>query len=218
MPVAAASNAIVTLAEVRVFGASAVSDDKLQTVINAVSQAVENELNRVLKSVTYGEENRDIYQGSGSRTLMVRSRPVTSLDKVLIGGVEVDLAEVKIINANEGRLWRKSGWPRVCPGWGALVADPDTDEADYNIELEYVGGFTTIPDDLKMVVIDEILAALSPGSGIGGTGGRLKSETTPGGRSVTYEGNSGNTATFDRSWFSSRTLAVLSDYANKDIP
>ena len=170
------------------FGGGA-SEDSLTLAINAVSAMVEDQCDRVFREIVYtesptaGQSPPELVQGSGRRLLLLSTYPVLEVTQVKIDGVEIEDWQLLPREAAWGALYRRLGWPRREGRWGSLVCDPDG-QADYNVSVSYRGGFSAVPADLELAVMQEV-DLVAGGSG-GQASRRVRSERTPGGWSISY--------------------------------
>lgn len=206
------ANALITVLEATGFGATQ-STGNLELLINGVSQAFEDYCGRVfrsLQSVT-GTPSRsqlplEYYQGTGTQELRLRRYPITAISRIRVGGTEISAEELADCNKlthllEDGYLYRRVGWPISCQTYGDLTGDANPSSADYSIDVAYTGGYTTIPPNLKLACLSEVLAGERAGA-LARSG--ITSEKYPGGYAVTYASDS-------RNW-SASTISLLSNF------
>ena len=135
--------ALFTLAEVKTYlNISDTSEDYyLQTLVDMVDAYVKKYTMRNLEETTYTKE---LYDGPGTNSLVLRNYPIISVTEVLEMTDEVEVATVSerfndaddgyfVLNDREGILYRDIPWTR----------------RRGSIEVTYSAGYSTIPDDLK---------------------------------------------------------------------
>jgi hypothetical protein len=147
MPVAAAANALTTVANVKyVWGrdqADLTHDDRIQTLINLLSGRIESWCGRSFKSQTYTAE---LYDGNCDEYLALKQYPITAVTTVKEDDVTVDLTDTDDIKIHyaEGLIYRASGWP------GGVL----------NIEVTYTAGYATIPSGLEAALVEWVILLL----------------------------------------------------------
>jgi len=135
--------ALISLSEAKSYlGISDTSEDHyLQLIVNMVDKYVKKYTMRDLEATDYSKE---LYDGPGTNSLVLRNYPIISVTEVLERTEEVESATVServnegddgyyILNAEEGVLYRDVPWTR---GRGS-------------IEVTYQAGYEDLPDDLK---------------------------------------------------------------------
>ncbi len=135
--------ALFTLTELKTFlGISGTTEDaQLTPMVAAVNAWVLKYLDRGIEKTTYTGE---LYDGTGTASLILRNYPVSAVTKVLIENEELKAVDYDdrvesgtdgywIKDADTGILFRSSCWPR---GRGL-------------IKVSYTAGYDEIPDDLK---------------------------------------------------------------------
>lgn len=206
------ANALISVADATGFGATQTTAN-LELLINGVSQAFEDFCGRVFRSLVTvtgtpsgSQLPLEYYQGTGTQELRLRRYPITAISRVRIDGLELNADELADCNKlthllEEGYLYRRAGWPLACQTYGDLTGDPNVSAADYNIDVAYTGGYTTIPANLKLACLSEVLAGERAGA-MSRSG--VTSEKYPGGYAVTYASDS-------RNW-SASTISLLSNF------
>jgi uncharacterized phiE125 gp8 family phage protein len=108
------------------------SEDALfESLINAVSDQIENYCRRKLRERTYTDEE---YDGTDNCNLLLSQFPVSSVSDVKIDDVSIDPSEYKI-RKDTGILVRtNSRWP----------------EGVMNIKVTHVSGYNPVPSDLEL--------------------------------------------------------------------
>ena len=140
-----ASNALITKIELINYleqaGHSEVEDENLETVINGVSTFFESYCDRTFHSTTYTE----YLDGSGVKYLIPNHYPITSVTSIYDdsswgwgGDYLVDSDDYRIMN-DQNTILKDGTWAT----------------GDENIKLEYVAGYSTIPDDLKLACLQQ---------------------------------------------------------------
>ena len=211
MPIAAAENALTTVARLRAagFGGNA-TDDQLQLAVNAVSAAVERACQRSFKEAVFveepanGEFHPELVQGTDLPEILLSTYPILEVTQVTVDGVEIHDWRLLPGQAPWGALHRKRGWPSRQGHWGGLVCDPDG-EAEFNIEVSYRGGYSEIPADLEFAVMQEADTVVNGVS----SERNIKSERTPGGWSVTYQDQTHEFSLSSRSVFQAYKRELL---------
>jgi len=166
---AIADNALMTLADLKSLSGIApedVSNDgKLQFLINAASQEIENILGRKLKKSQYTEK----VKGNNRLTLRVKNYPLLEVESIKIDGSTVNVSDYFFVESGiiEGsRPWMGSG---LTTGISNI-----TIQRSNNIEIAYTAGYVlpkdattleprTLPYDLELAVFRMVngLAALT---------------------------------------------------------
>jgi uncharacterized phiE125 gp8 family phage protein len=142
MAVSPSANALTLLPDVKAFLKIAITtdDDLLQGLINACSTAIERYCRRKFKSQTYTNE---FYDGTGYKTLNLKNYPVSNVSSVSIDGVVLSSSNY-VCKTDTGVLARKG------PSLPGLRVNSNWPEGDWNIQVTYTAGYTTIPDDLEL--------------------------------------------------------------------
>jgi hypothetical protein len=132
MSVAAADNALVTLAEIKDWlGLSASTDDDfLQRAINDWSDTVETRLGRHIKSQEHEDERHD----GGRLSALLRNTPITSISEITVDDGALGTSDYTF-DGNTGIIRLVSGRP-FGGGPGSIL-------------VTYTGGYDTTPGDLK---------------------------------------------------------------------
>lgn len=156
----AASVSLVTRAEAKewlnIASATTTYDDFIDKCILRASEAAERYCNRSFNTGTYTEK----HNGDDSQFLIVKNPPITSITSI---AVVVDSTSTTInstsytFDAQSGIISFVNGADiRVPPYWTGDRSDcrrfaeyPNWPKAFQNITIVYVGGYATIPDDLK---------------------------------------------------------------------
>lgn len=187
---ALAPNALTTVARLQAAGAAGDSA-RLEQLINAVSNRVEEHLGRALG---YQVRTLEPYQGSGVQRLYLQHWPILEVTEVRLNEVEVTDWRLLINGARHGWLYRSRGWPIAAPrDW---TGDPDLDAELYPFEVSYRAGYVlpqfatsededlnppdgiALPRDIEEAVIQACLVQESRPAAVGAG---LMSERTPGG-------------------------------------
>lgn len=166
---AIADNALMTLADLKslsgIDSADTSNDGKLQFLINAASQEIENVLGRKLKKAQYTERMK----GNNRMTIQVKNYPLLEIESIKINGSAVNESDYSF-NASgiiEGfRPWWSTG---LTTGISNLTV-----QRSNNIEIAYTAGYVlpkdattleprTLPYDLELAAFRMIngLAALT---------------------------------------------------------
>lgn len=207
------STCLVTVSDVQAYGATQ-STALIQTSLDAVWQSMEGYCDRQFTLAKHvdtpanpDEIALELIPGSGDLYLRVKRPPIVSIQRIRINGETVAASEYSIADADEGKIYRRNGWPREILCANDLTADPLPDQVLPTIDLAYHGGWTaqTLPADLKRAVIQEVLGDLARPKD-----GTLVEERTPGGYSYKRAGAQG-TAPIRR--FLVGTYPVLMRYA-----
>lgn len=205
-------NALTSVAQVRAVapGLGGTTDAVLELLINAASQAFEDLCDRVFRDVIVkdtpsgnDEAALEYYQGHNRHKLRLCRWPIISVQRVRIDGAEFTDYKLYPGLKEEGYLWRDQLWPARVARYPDLTGDPDPEAGQWNIDVAYTAGYATIPADLELACIQEVVSAVTrPSAG-------LESERTPGGWSQKWSVNSAQ--------FSSQTLDVLSRYSRSAL-
>lgn len=146
MPVAAADNALTTVADVKfVLGIAqtdTTKDDRLQSLINLISGRIEAWCGRQFTEQTYSEE---AYDGDPECELILKQYPITEVAAVTVDGVSLaseisDETRFQVYE-EEGYLWRAAGWYARRKG----------------IKVTYTAGYATIPAALASACIEWVI-------------------------------------------------------------
>lgn len=144
MTVAAAANALTTVADVKyVLGtpqADTTKDDRIQTLINLLSGRIEDWCGRKFVSQAYTDQ---AYDGCGEEDLFLKQYPITAVAAVSLDGVALSAAELAdslnfLSYGEEGYIWRSGGFPARRQG----------------VKVTYTAGYTTIPSGLAMACVE----------------------------------------------------------------
>lgn len=164
--------ALTTVAAVKTYlKISDSSEDTFLTAVLAYADAlIKRYLNQNIESATYTE----YYSGNGTRHIRLRQRPVTSITSVYLDsggyfGTGTDaFASTTLLTAGtdytivkdqsdgsskSGLLERLNGmWPQVAVRTVGMLT-PAYENNRGNIKVTYVGGYSSIPDDLVFAEI-----------------------------------------------------------------
>jgi len=134
---ALATYALTTLARVKTLLniSGSTYDTLLEDIINAVTDAIENQCSRRFAETTHTEEQID---GTGKPSLFVKFYPITIFTKLEVRTGKTTWVEVD------------SDDYRINSDTGELQLTGDTREGFRNYRATYDAGFTTIPYDLDM--------------------------------------------------------------------
>lgn len=181
---------LLTVERARAYGLQG-GDLDLAADIDMVSAAVIGHCGRrfgVLQAVAAPEGPDQVptewHKGNGRQELLTRHWPIVSVQSVKINDQAV--TDYRLISqmTEEGRLFRKDGWPPAGSSISAISSQIDWSSLDYNIEIAYTAGYFELPADLVGVVVDELrLAEARRESGVSFG---VRSERTPGGYSANY--------------------------------
>jgi hypothetical protein len=221
MSVAAASNAIISLAEVKDFlaipTATTTDDDFLQTWVNYQSSAIEE--TGIFNKVKVQDISGEILNGNGRTKIRTNYFPITAIGVAASTTDALKLASVQ-------------DWDDATDAWTNIETDIDNilihtpvlayasaqnphclelletifPEGTQNIKLSYQAGWSTIPTNLVIVCL-ELVAGLYRDSGHMG-GGRFGLQST----SINEGGGSKNVQYKD---FSARHLKLMEPYKRK---
>lgn len=137
MPVTAAANALVTIAEMKrwllLSTEDATRDDFLQEAINEWSDTVEKRLGRSIKL----QEHENERHHGGKITVILRNIPVTAIASISVDGAA--------LGPSDYTFDRSSGIVRMVSG-KLFGGGPGS------VLVTYTGGFETVPGDLKRAV------------------------------------------------------------------
>lgn len=190
---------LCTVSELTQWASGACPDGRADLAIEDVSSRVERYCGRKFAQATQTEK----LQGKGSLYLLPSRWPVTAITSATIDGDAVALADLSIVGyeGDDARaIYYANGWPRPMLVANDLTSDLIASE-ERNITLAYTGGYTTIPAEVKLVVIHEALLRLSDAGAAG-----LLRERMPGGWDQTYDRS--DTA----GGLSARSRAILDNY------
>lgn len=144
------ANALITLADLKTWlgitSVDAARDSRLEMYINTISTAIETYCNRKFKSATYTSEK---YQATDEQELILKNYPVTSITSLTYNDDTLTEADEDFeLDEDTGILFREEGWAKT--GYGNYLSGK-IDFPERNITVTYVAGYSTIPEDLKMV-------------------------------------------------------------------
>lgn len=152
------SDALVSVADIEARDASH-SLPVIEDAISAISADLAAECRRTGWMVA---EVQDLLAGSGTRVLQLRRGPIATVSRVVVNGS--DVTDYSVLSAAGGTLYRRSGWPRVIGRHPDLTGDPDPSDVLLTVSVEYTAGYPdweSVPPDLRLVCIQEILSTLS---------------------------------------------------------
>lgn len=159
------ANAIVTLAEakeqMKVENSDTALDDTLETYINDASSAVESYTQRkiVVQSIT-----NELHDGDGGNILYPKYFPIQQLS------TESSPTDAQKLSALQYRFTPSDSWTNVSDDIDEVFIETGDnswkpyielwDDTFYagrrNIKISYKAGYTTVPSDIKMVVLEMI--------------------------------------------------------------
>lgn len=178
----------VTLNEVKLWlsidSANTNNDTLLTSLISSASSWVENWVNRTLSSATYSER----YNGTGNYSMMVKNYPITAISSMTVNGVAVSASD----GISVGYLFDNNT---------IIMIGNKISKGIQNVTVSYTAGYTTIPQDIKQVVIELV-------------GYKFKEMTRIGLESKTI---SGEVTTFSLKDLKEHNKNLLNNY-NKVIP
>jgi len=141
-----AASLLTTLADVKTFeGITGAGDDALLTTLVAgVSDRMGDWMRREILSTAYTVE---VHDARGFPALVLRHRPIVSVEEVRIEGVAIAAATYQA-DAASGILYRRAAsdpysedvWP-----WGSRT-----------IEVDYTAGFATVPASLGLAATKQV--------------------------------------------------------------
>lgn len=144
MPIAAASNALTTVANVKyVWGrpqADTGDDDRIQTLINLISDRIEYWCGRKFTKQTYTDE---LHDGNGDNYLFLKQYPIVSVTEIKRDDIAVDSDYYKVYE-DEGFVLKETYWTK---GY-------------QNLKVTYEAGFETIPPAIAEIAIEWIIMLL----------------------------------------------------------
>ncbi|SHJ29218.1 phage gp6-like head-tail connector protein [Clostridium magnum] len=167
------TNALCTLEELKSFiGVDTIDASKdiiYSMYINAVSNQIEKLIGRKILAKDYTEK----YKGTDSTELLLKNYPVNSITSVkyICDGQEyMDLDSYDYdLDEESGILYKDDGW--LLQGYSSYMSN----KIDYprrHIKVEYNGGFTEVPPDLKLLCLKYISDSIPFNTGtVDGTNG-----------------------------------------------
>jgi len=162
--------AIITTAEYKTYAgiSGSAQDAQLDVLIPGLQAELERQCGRLFDTGTYTE----YVDGSDSPTICVRNAPITSVTSIAL----IDRAESVVytydatgykIEASTGLVSRQAGgfWGGVtgadCLNWWNPLPSPISYQLGpafpdgwRNIKIVYVGGYSSMPADLKLLMYD----------------------------------------------------------------
>lgn len=178
----------------------------VENLIDSVSESFEWHCQRVFLSHAVVEK----VAGNGRQELQPSAWPIADSPAPIVKIDDVVITDFEI--TDEGPkdparyFFRETGWPKASYIHSDLTGDPIAGKGKRNIVLEYTGGFSAVPADLKRACIEEVISQANAGS----RDDNLKAEKTPGGWDQEFFDPRGQ-----GSAFSVRTRAVLRRYMSK---
>ena len=164
--------AITTIAEYKVWNpAHGASDAELTVMLGVAEAAIQRYCGRTFTSATF----TDVVNGTGTEALVVRNPPITSITSIKsvdndgTAGDAWATSSYKLASDDSGVIHRL---PYGRPGriqfdsFGAMAGSGYQSAAVFpegveNIQVIYVGGYATIPEDIKWAewtVVDDLLS------------------------------------------------------------
>lgn len=166
---------LVTTSEYKAYAGITVStyDTLIGVLIDIACAQIRRYCGRNLTNGFETATRTELYDGNGSAELQLKEWPVTSITSVTLvddaGGTsalettgdyraDLNTGVLRRLGAQHGRFAYDDMGQVSAPGWGV---SPCWDDGFQNWSVVYVGGYTTIPDDLKYAcyqVIDWLYA------------------------------------------------------------
>lgn len=144
MPIGAAINALSIVANVKyVWGkrqADTEDDDRIQTLINLISDRIEYWCGRKFKETTYTDEKHD---GHGDNYLFLNQYPITAFTEIKLNDVAINSDYYKVYDI-QGLLLKETSWT----------------VGFQNLKVTYKAGYATIPPALAEVCIEWVIMLL----------------------------------------------------------
>lgn len=152
MPVAAAANALTSVADVKyAWGkpqADTAHDDRIQTLINLLSGRIEDWCGRKFKQATYTAEKYDGDRIEGEE-LWLKQYPIIGTLTLAIDDQTID-ASSYLLYEEEGKIFYQNGWGAGTGSFGAKR----------NVSVTYSAGYATIPSGLAMACVEWVIILL----------------------------------------------------------
>jgi len=135
-------------------------EDLIKRLINGVSASSETYMNRKIKARSYTED----YDGMGTDTLYLNQYPINSISTVCIdedrafpSSKNINTSDI-IIYSDEGIIKRTGStlYVVIDEETGKIIRHFAFDRGKKNIRVTYNAGYTSVPDDIKHVVLEEI--------------------------------------------------------------
>lgn len=196
------ANALTTYSAVNAAAATGVPQLRIEHLIEVVSSQIERECGRSFGYKQFSTSAPESYYGVPENKLFLKRFPILAVEQVKINGSIVTDWTADAEQLEEGALFRLYGWPRYGLVYADLTADSDPKYQERPITVAYTGGFilpqfskkvdatnnpdglaATIPADLEEAAISSVLNLATRGT----QPDNLKSETTPGGWSQTFD-------------------------------
>jgi len=188
------ANALTTVETVaaEVSGISKDDTAAVERLLGVASDAIERFCNRSFCHAVVTDER---YKATDTHRLVLRRRPVLSIESITVDGSVIDSAGYYIESAEAGIIWLDSSLVRYeYPPRGSMSQDgvPGSDEA--NVLVSYTGGYVTsaqetaglprtIPYELEQAAIDTF-ASLWRRRGVDLRSGAFDGENTAIGRGI----------------------------------
>lgn len=133
------ANALVTLAQAKsqldIPAATLTEDDRVELLINATSEAIEEYLCYIVREVAYTET----YDGTRQNDLLLAQTPVTAITEIRVD-YEREFAADTVVDAEDYQLLASSLVRRHSEVWPS---------GSQNIRVQYTAGYAEIPADLQ---------------------------------------------------------------------
>lgn len=144
MSIPAATNALATISNVKyVWGRrqdDTEDDDRIQTLINLISDRIEYWCGRKFKEATYTDEK---YDGNGDNYLFLNQYPITEFTEIKRDNTAIPSSNYKVYK-NQGYLLKETYWT----------------SGYQNLKATYKAGYATIPPALASVCIEWVILLL----------------------------------------------------------
>jgi hypothetical protein len=125
-------------------------DAKLQRYIDAISLKIEK-ITGTIASTEYTEK----YLGTNTTKLVLKNRPIISVESLKVDDVEIDDYEIEKENGiiHRDGLFRKTSYENVINN----SPKGSSNQALLNIEIEYTSGYATVPADIQDIALQETI-------------------------------------------------------------
>ena len=176
--------AIITTTQYKTF--AGIGDASQDTILDVVIPAVQDRLERSCGRLFDTGSRSEIFDGDGSAGIILKHVPVTAMTSVVLtaddgttttysSATSPTFAETFRYDSVTGRLqWIGAETGRlVTDEWGSLIAEtwgtsPRFRRKFQNVTVSYTGGYTSMPEDLQLLMYELVGAAMQRrGSGTG---------------------------------------------------
>lgn len=135
-------------------------EDLIGRLVNSISTLAETYMNRKILSRSYTNED---YDGTGTDTLQLKNYPIISVES-LYDDIDRNFTAAHLISsgniiiyAEEGKIKRKGVVLSIDENTGKIFRTASFSRSRKNVRVNYTAGYAATPDDIKLVVLEEIV-------------------------------------------------------------